>query len=104
MPYSEFKGAETETVHEYEDGRLVRSVTEPRWTEMDRGLVLALLADRAETCSQCDHPMSMCRDPKSAGQWQVLQDVCQASRVAQAVAEDVHKTKKRGVVLSTRRN
>ena len=107
MPYSEFLGAQvlTETTYEYEDGLLVRSVStdEPRWTEFDRGLLLALLAERRETCSQCGHPMSQCRDKSTAGTWQVLEDVCQPTRVAQAVAKDIARTGRNGVVLSTRR-
>jgi len=82
---------------------MVRSVAEPEWTDADRGLVLALLAERKETCTSCGHPMSVCRDPSTAGTWTVVQDVCQPSRIAQAVAEDVAKTKKRGVVFATRR-
>ena len=107
MPTSEFQGAQavTETTHEYEDGLLVRSVavTESRWTDTDRGLALALLAERKGTCTSCGHPMSVCRDPATAGSWTVVQDVCQPTRVAQAAFEDVAKSKKRGVVVSTRR-
>jgi len=69
------------------------------WSDVDRGLLLALLAERAAVCSLCGHPMSECRDPKTAGTWQVLQEVCQPSRVAQAVAEEAG----RGVVLTTKR-
>jgi len=84
---------------------LVRSftTTEPEWTDVDRGLVLALLAERKEVCSSCGHPMSVCRDPSTAGTWTVVQDVCQPTRIAQAVAEDLAKSKKRGTMLSTRR-
>jgi len=106
VPYSEFLGAQvlTETTYEYENGLLVRSVTvaEPRWTDFDRGLLLALLAERRETCSQRGHPMSQCRDKKTAGSWQVIEDVCQPTRVAQAVAKDVARAGRNGVVLSTR--
>jgi hypothetical protein len=73
------------------------------WDETDRGLLLALLAEQAETCSMCGHQTSQCRDPKTAGSWQVVQEVCQPSRVAQAVAENLAETKTRGVQLSTRR-
>jgi len=82
---------------------MVRSVTEPEWTDTDRGLVLALLAERKDICPSCGHPMSVCRDPSTAGSWTVVRDVCQPSRIAQAVSEDVAKSKKRGVVISTRR-
>lgn len=108
MSYSRFRGdpAVSETVHEYDvAGRLVRSTTtaEPDWTEYDRGLALALAAERAETCPSCGHPLSECRDSKTAGSWTVVQDVCQPSVVAQVIAEQVAEAKKRGVVISTRR-
>jgi len=79
------------------------SVAESRWTDTDRGLVLALLAEQKETCSLCGHPMSVCRDPSTAGSWTVVQEVCQPTRVAQARSEDLAKTKTRGAVLMTRR-
>jgi hypothetical protein len=81
------------------------TVTEPRWTDLDRGLLLALLAEQRETCSECGHPMSQCRDPKTAGHWEVIRAICEPSRIAQAEASNLAeaKTKQRGVVLSTRR-
>ena len=88
------------TTYEYDDGVLVRSVTEPEWSELDRGLVLALLAERAETCPMCGHLMSECRDPKTAGSWTVTEVICEASRVAQATAEN---SKSRGAVFNTHR-
>lgn len=108
MSYSRFRGdaPSSETTYEYDDaGRLVRSVTtaDPDWTPTDRGLALALLAERAETCGQCGHPMSVCRDPRTARTWTVVTEVCQPSVVAQVVAEQVHEKKQRGVVISTRR-
>lgn len=108
MPYSRFRGdpAATETTHEYDDaGRLVRSVTlaEPEWSEHDRGLVLALLAERADTCSACGHQISECRNPKTAGTWTVTEQICEPSRVAQAAAENNSEKKKRGVQYLTRR-
>jgi hypothetical protein len=86
-------------------GRLIRSVavSDPDWSDLDRGLVLALLEERAETCSMCGHPMSVCRDPRTAGTWQVVEEICQPSRVAQAASENAHERKARGVVISTRR-
>lgn len=80
---------------------LVQSVTEPEWSELDRGLLLALLAERAETCSMCGHLMSECRDSRTAGTWSVFEDVCQPSRVAQAWAEG---SKTRGAVILTHRS
>jgi hypothetical protein len=105
--YSRFRGAPvvTETVYEYERGVLVRAVAtaEAEWTDTDRGLVLALLAERADTCPSCGHPMSQCRDASTAGSWTVVQEVCQPGRIAQAVSEDLASSKRRGVMLATRR-
>jgi hypothetical protein len=77
------------------------TVREPDWTDEDRSLVLALLAEQRETCSTCGHQMSECRDPRTAGRWQVLTEVCQPGRVAQAVAEDNREA--RGLHVFTRR-
>jgi hypothetical protein len=78
------------------------TVYEPDWTDSDRGLLLALLAERGETCPSCGHPMSLCRDPATAGRWQVDPQVCQPTRVAQAVAENDMQAGKRGVHYRTR--
>jgi hypothetical protein len=97
---------QAETVYEYDEaGRLVRATTttEPEYSDLDRGLLLALLAERRETCPSCGHQMSECRDPRTAGTWQVLDEICQPTRVSQAVAEDIQQSKRRGVVLMTRR-
>ena len=93
-------------MYEYDDdGLLVRAVatTEPEWTDADRGLLIALLAERRDICPQCGHPMSQCRDPATAGSWTVVTDICQPGRVAQAVAAEVSESKRRGVVIGTRR-
>jgi hypothetical protein len=71
---------------------------------VDRGLLLALLAERADICSLCGHPMSQCRDRSTEGSWQVVEDICQPSRIAQAAAENLAEQKRRGVVLLTKRN
>ena len=89
------------TTHRYEGGLLVESVTAPVWTEHDRALVLAYLAEKAETCPSCGHPMSVCRDPRTAGRWRVIESICQPSRVRQAKAEDAVKAKRRGLLLGT---
>jgi len=97
--------AVTSTTYERdEEGRVVAAVTvtEPEWSDVDRGLLLALLAERKDTCPNCGHLMSVCRDVSTAGTWTVVEDVCQPSRVAQAAAENLGK--RRGVVLSTRRS
>jgi MinD superfamily P-loop ATPase len=74
------------------------------WDDTDRGLVLALLEERAETCSSCGHPTSVCRDHNTAGHWDVVEDTCEASRVAEAVMENNVKAevKRRGLIVSTR--
>jgi hypothetical protein len=49
--------------------------------------------------------MEECRDPTTAGSWTVVEGICEASRVAQAVMENNQKAGgKRGVVISTRRS
>lgn len=96
----------SETTYEYFKRQLVRSVTttEPEWTDADRGLVLALLEERRDACPMCGHPMSECRDPHTAGTWQVSEEICQPSRVAQAAQENANeKKRRRGVVMKTRR-
>jgi hypothetical protein len=65
--------------------------------------VLALLAEQREICQMCGHPMSVCRDPKTAHTWEVKEEICQAARISQAAQENAHEGKKRGVVLMTRR-
>jgi hypothetical protein len=80
------------------------TVTEPDWSDEDRGLVLALLQEQAETCPSCGHPVSLCRDPSTAGRWTVMEDLCQPSRVAQAKQEEVFEQKRRGVQIATRLN
>jgi hypothetical protein len=81
------------------------TVREPKWTEHDRALVLALLAEERETCSSCGHPMAECRDPATAGTWRVHEEICQASRVSQAVADNYAEEKRprRGLHLFTSR-
>lgn len=73
------------------------------WSDEDRGAVLALREEQADVCEHCGHPKTVCRDPKTEGQWSVVTEICQPSRVAQAVAED-KDSKTRGQVILTRRN
>ena len=97
----------SETTFGYRNGLLVRTVTttEPDWTDQDRGLVLALLAEQRETCPMCGHQMSECRDPRTARTWQVREEICQPSVILQATRDNAAeaKQKRRGVVLMTRR-
>jgi hypothetical protein len=108
VSYTRFRGDPpvTEMTYEYDDaGRLVRSTStaDPDWTDFDRGLALALLAEQAATCPSCGHPISECRDPKTAGTWEVVQEVCQPSVVAQVTSEQAAEAKRRGVQIATRR-
>lgn len=79
------------------------STSDPDWTDLDRGLLQALLAERADICPMCGHPMSQCRDPRTAYSWELLEQTCNPSRVAQAAMENAHSEKRRGVVVMTRR-
>jgi hypothetical protein len=82
------------------------TLTESVWTEEDRGLLLALLAEQNETCKICGHQMSVCRDPRTAGTWQVVPSICQPGRVMAAEAENAIESKRsmRGVVLGSKRS
>lgn len=51
----------------------------------------------------CRHPMSVCRDPRTEGQWTVATEVCQAGRVALAVAESAAESGVRGLHIMTKR-
>lgn len=84
---------------------LVSSTTESVWSEQDRGLLLALLAEQKDTCSDCGHQLSVCRDPKTQGTWQVVESVCEARRVMAAHHENKVKAKHpmRGVHIGSRR-
>lgn len=94
------------TTYVHEGGLLVSSTTvrEPEWTDQDRGWVLALLAEKADTCPGCGHPVSECRDPATRGQWSYEATVCQACVIAQAVSDNAAEAKTRGLYVGTYRN
>lgn len=48
--------------------------------------------------------MALCRDPKTAGTWAPVTEICQASRVGQAEAENQSEnpTQHRGSVIYTK--
>jgi hypothetical protein len=48
--------------------------------------------------------MSVCRDPRTRGKWQVIEETCFPSQVAQATAENLSEQRKRGVILRTQRS
>ena len=75
------------------------------WTDEDRALLLALLAEQKETCSTCGHPMSICRDPKTAGTWSIVETICQPGRIIAAHVENAAKAGNpmRGVLVGSRR-
>jgi hypothetical protein len=73
------------------------------WADEDRGLALAHLAEARETCPSCGNQMSQCRDPGTQQRWEVVRSVCEASRVAQAYAEnDAEAGRNRGTHYHTR--
>jgi len=58
--------------------------------------VQALFAERKATCPGCGYPTDVCRDPSTAGTWQVHTQICEPGRVMQAATED---TKTRGLYV-----
>lgn len=77
---------------------------EPEWSDEDRGWLLAYLQERAEVCSGCGHPLDECRDPKTAGRWQIVVSQCEACRIAEADADNraESKSRSRGLYVGTR--
>ena len=88
----------------YESDRLVRAVTtqEPRWTNDDRGYLLALEAEEREVCPGCKQPLAECRDPATARQWEVVPERCQACIPLQAKLDDAGN-ESRGWYFAVRR-
>jgi hypothetical protein len=64
------------------------TVRESEWTEEDRALVLAFIANERGQCPGCGHPVEECRDRATGANWQVFTETCWASRWASKVAED----------------
>lgn len=64
-----------------------------------------MLAEQAEKCPQCGHQMSECRDSTLMHQWEVVQDICRPSALAEAVQKNNAEAEKpaRGLVIGTRR-
>jgi hypothetical protein len=92
-PRSHYLGREPRewTTYEYDDrDRLIRSVTqrEPLWTGEDRAWFEAYLAEVDEVCGGCGNPLDECRDPKTAGKWQIVESQCEACRIAEADADN----------------
>jgi hypothetical protein len=75
---------------------------EPLWTDEDRAWQLAYNAELAEVCPGCGLPLDECRDPASAGKWRVVENQCQACRIAEAHGDNEAEaaqsgSKRRGV-------
>lgn len=79
---------------------------EPLWTDEDRGWLLALLEERADTCPGCGQPNSECRDKSSMGQWGVAHRTCWACLVLEADADGraESKQRQRGLYVAAYRN
>lgn len=89
---SRLLGAEQRETTSYlydEAGRLVSSTTirDPDWSDLDRGWVLALIEEQADTCTGCGQPNELCRDPATRGQWGVAKTTCWSCLVVEADAD-----------------
>lgn len=75
------------------------TVRDPEWTDEDRAWHLAYQEDLDNRCPGCGNYLDECRDPKTAGHWQVVAQTCEACRVGEADAENraEAKTKQRGL-------
>jgi len=75
------------------------------WTDEDRDLLLALLAEEREECSGCGNPLEISTDPATQRTWEVHRITCEACRVLEAeVGNDAGaKSPKRGVRYAVRR-
>lgn len=76
------------------------------WTDEDRNLLLALLAEEREECSGCNQPLHISTDRKTQGTWQVERVTCEACRILEAVVgnDRESKTPARGVRYAVTRS
>lgn len=76
---------------------MIRSVTtaDPLWTDEDRNLLLALLAEEREECSGCRQPLEISTDRRTQGTWQVKRITCEACRILEAEIGNDHEAKRR---------
>lgn len=89
------------TVHTYEDGLLVRSVTtrEPEWTELDTAEVLALAEYRASLCPLHGGPLDDCTSHEDTGpQFQASAVRCRAQDEL-IIAQDTGNRDRPGALL-----
>jgi hypothetical protein len=72
---------------------------DPLWTDEDRNLLLALLAEEREECEGCGWPLEISTDPKTQRTWTVHRTTCEACRIlAVEVSNDAEsKRPHRGV-------
>ena len=74
------------------------------WTDEDRDLLIALLAEEAEECSGCRQPLSISTDKKTQGTWQVDRITCEACRIIEASVDNDNEGKRaRGLRYSVHR-
>jgi hypothetical protein len=69
------------------------------WTDEDRDLLLALLAEDAVACTGCGHPLDVTTDGANRGRWDVKRRTCEACLVLEAAVGNDHEGAKtaRGV-------
>lgn len=88
-------------------GRVVEATTvhDPEWTDEDRAWLLALLAERADTCPGCGHPADEAHNRATERQWQVQTSVCQACLLLEATRDNQREagTRNRGEYLAVTR-
>lgn len=72
--------------------------SDPLWTDEDRDLLLALLAEEREECSGCGRPLAETTDPANRGGYEVHREACEACLVLEAEVENDHEhSRPRGV-------
>lgn len=65
------------------------------WTDDDRDLLLALLAEEAEECSGCGQPLAQTTDPDNRGTYEVSRVTCEACVVLQAEVDNDYEGSRR---------
>lgn len=61
------------------------------WTDDDRELLLALVAEEAEECGGCGRPFAETTDPANRGTYEVSRRTCEACLVLQAEVDNDHE-------------
>ena len=56
------------------------------WTDEDRNLLIALLAEERDECRECGQPRDVSHDRKTQGTWRVHRVTCEACRILEAEA------------------